>query len=66
MCIRDRIADWRIADWNSLLGDFVPSDPPESPLSRADSESPRKNAAELTPRELRGPMLRLFLGPRSS
>eukprot|EP00969_Alexandrium_andersonii_P359215 15452683-Alexandrium_andersonii.AAC.1 len=39
-----RIADWRIADWRSLLRDVAPLGPPEAPLSSPDLESVREVA----------------------
>eukprot|EP00969_Alexandrium_andersonii_P025374 1108365-Alexandrium_andersonii.AAC.1 len=38
--------------------------PPRGPLSWADSGSALKKRTECTPRELRGSVLRPFLGPR--
>eukprot|EP00969_Alexandrium_andersonii_P040057 1755460-Alexandrium_andersonii.AAC.1 len=40
--------------------------PPLSPCSSVDSGSARTNAAERTPRELRGPSSRPNSGPRGS
>eukprot|EP00969_Alexandrium_andersonii_P018112 792830-Alexandrium_andersonii.AAC.1 len=50
-------ASWRL---------FRDVGPPHAPPSSADSESARKSGAERAPRELRGPISRSFLGPRSS
>eukprot|EP00969_Alexandrium_andersonii_P116158 5136651-Alexandrium_andersonii.AAC.1 len=55
----------RIADWSVQLHAFGPSGP-SRPAFVGRLGICANNGAERTPRELREPMLRSFLGPRSS